>query len=367
MVQVEAALLHAWGRVDGTSYEPAARVLDSVAADPRALDHDALVAGVARDGVVVVALVALLRDALAGAGVPDDRLHAGATSQDVLDTALVLVARTTATQVRENLVATGSVLADLADTERAVPRVGHTLGRQAAPTTVGAQAAGWLDGITSAIEVVDALRFPVQLGGAVGTGEQADRTAGRAGAVTALRAAVATALDLDDPGRSWHAERTPVLAIATAAATVVAALGRIGRDLVAGSREGVDELRLAGGGASSAMPHKRNPVGPVRHVRRSRAGARPALDDRARGGVGGRTPRGRVARRVVGAARPAAPRRRFGRRRRPHRRRPDGGPRRRGAEPARLAGRDRRTTSPWPPAASWWTPRSRASGDRSSR
>ena len=204
MVQVEAALLHAWGRVDGTSYEPAVRVLDAVAADPRSLDHDALVAGIARDGVAVVALVALLRDALAAAGAPTERLHAGATSQDLLDTALVLVARTTTARVRESLVASGSVLAALADTERAAIRVGHTLGRQAAPSTLGAQVAGWLDGITSAIEVIDGLRFPVQLGGAVGTGEQADRVAGRAGAITALRAGVAT----DAPQSRGHGGRS---------------------------------------------------------------------------------------------------------------------------------------------------------------
>src|ERR1700712_5487758 len=85
MVAVEAALLRAWGTVDGASYEPAARVLDGLAADAAAIDRDALVAGVARDGIAVVALVALLRDALEG--IPHERLHEGATSQDVLDTA----------------------------------------------------------------------------------------------------------------------------------------------------------------------------------------------------------------------------------------------------------------------------------------
>lgn len=263
MVQVEAALLRAWATVDGTTDDAAARALDAIAADPTALDREALVAGVARDGVAVVALVQQLRELLDAAGLPTDRLHAGATSQDVLDTALMRVARSTFAQLRGRLVAAGTALAVLADDERHAPRVGRTLGRNAAPTTLGAQIAGWLDGISSAVAVVDATRFPVQLGGAVGTGEQADRTAGSAGAIMLLRAALATELDLDDPGRSWHTERTPALAVATAAATVTAALGRIGRDLVTGSREGVDELALAGGGASSAMPHKRNPVGPV--------------------------------------------------------------------------------------------------------
>ncbi|WP_426592410.1 lyase family protein [Cellulomonas sp. McL0617] len=262
MVHVEAALLRAWGHVDGTSdQDAAAEALDAV--DPSTLDRTALVEGVAQDGVVVVALVRELRGVLDHAGLPVTRLHAGATSQDVLDTALVHVAREAFAQLRVRLVAAGTALAVLADAERASVRVGHTLGRDAAPTTLGVQVAGWLDGISSAIAAADGARFPVQLGGAVGTGEQADRIAGRPGAITTLRATLAADLGLDDPGRSWHTERTPVLALAGAAATVVAVLGRIGRDVVAGSRTGVDELALAGGGASSAMPHKRNPVGPV--------------------------------------------------------------------------------------------------------
>ena len=73
----------------------------------------------------------------------------------------------------------------------------------------------------------------------------------------------ADVLGLADPGRSWHTERTPVLAIASTAATVVAALGRIAGDITFLSREEVGEVRLAGGGGSSAMPHKQNPVDAV--------------------------------------------------------------------------------------------------------
>lgn len=261
MVQVEAALLRAWGRVDGTDDDSAARALEAL--DPAALDRAALAGGVAQDGVAVVALVRELRGLLERAAVPTERLHAGATSQDILDTALVRVAKTAFELARERLVTAGAALATLADAERSSVRVGHTLGRNAAPTTLGAQVAGWLDGITSAIAAVDRTSYPVQLGGAVGTGEQADRAAGHPGAITTLRSAFAAELGLDDPGRSWHSERTPVLELATTAATVTAVLGRIGRDLVRGSREGVAELALSGGGGSSAMPHKRNPVGPV--------------------------------------------------------------------------------------------------------
>nr|WP_246280351.1 lyase family protein [Cellulomonas humilata] len=263
MVQVEAALLRAWARVDGTDDDAAALALDAVAANPSDLDRDTLVAGVARDGAGVAALLELLQDHLEQREIPAARLHTGATSQDVLDSALMQVARTTFEHLRARLVTVGAALAVLADADRDAPRVGRTLGRNAAPTTLGVQVAGWLDGISSAVATVDRTRFPVQLGGAVGTGEQADRAADRPGAITVLRSALAEELGLDDPGRSWHTDRSPVLSVATAAATVTAALGRIGRDLLTGSREGVDEVALAGGGASSAMPHKRNPVDPI--------------------------------------------------------------------------------------------------------
>jgi 3-carboxy-cis,cis-muconate cycloisomerase len=262
MVRVEAALLRAWVAEDGGGDDDAARVLEQPAT-PQRLDRDALVAGVARDGAPVVALVEQLRALLDEHGAAAGRLHAGATSQDVLDTALMVVARESFARLRVSLVATGRALATLADAERAAPRLAHTLGRAAAPTTLGAQAAVWLDGVSSAVAAVDAVHLPVQLGGAVGTGEQADREAGRAGTAASLRASVAAGLGLEDPGRSWHTDRTPVLGVATAAATASLALGRIGRDLLAGARDGVDEIGLAGSGTSSAMPHKRNAVGPV--------------------------------------------------------------------------------------------------------
>lgn len=125
------------------------------------------------------------------------------------------------------------------------------------------QFAGWLDGVTSAIAAIDALSYPVQFGGAVGTGEAADRLGSGAQTTSILRAHLASGLGLDDPRRSWHAERTPVLAVASAATAVCVALGRVGRDLITASGERVGEVSLAGGGTSSAMPHKQNPVAPV--------------------------------------------------------------------------------------------------------
>ncbi|MCP2371858.1 3-carboxy-cis,cis-muconate cycloisomerase [Agromyces terreus] len=258
MVDVERALLRVWGSELDEFLDGQADALDDAA-----LDRAALAAGVSRDAVPVVALVPALRAQLEAAGLPADRLHLGATSQDVLDTALMLVARDALRATRASLIAAGARLASLADAERQSPRIGRTIARHGEASTLGVLAAGWLDGVSSAIESVDALSFPVQFGGAVGTGTAADVAAGRPGAADDVRAGLAVRLGLTDPGRSWHVERTPVLAVASAAASVVAVLGRLAGDVTLLSREELGEVRLAGGGGSSAMPHKRNPVDAV--------------------------------------------------------------------------------------------------------
>ncbi|MRG58314.1 hypothetical protein GE115_00260 [Agromyces sp. CFH 90414] len=263
MVDVERALLRAWGSELDEFLDPQADALDAAAlvADPGT--RTALRDGVRRDGVPVVALVPALRAQLEAARLATDRLHLGATSQDVVDTALMLVARRVLGATRDSLVATGRKLAVLADAERGSIRMARTVARHAEASTLGVLAAGWLDGVGSAVETIDALRYPVQFGGAVGTGTAADATAGRGGASDTVRAALAAKLGLDDPGRAWHAERTAVVAIAAASASAVAALGRIGGDAVQLSREEIGEVRLATAGGSSAMPHKRNPVDAV--------------------------------------------------------------------------------------------------------
>ncbi|ANJ27127.1 lyase family protein [Agromyces aureus] len=258
MVDVERALLRVWGSELDEFLDAQADALDAAS-----LDRTALVEGVARDAVPLVALVPALRAQLERAGLPADRLHLGATSQDVLDTALMLISRDALQATRASLVEAGGRLAALADAERRSPRIGRTIARHGEASTLGVLAAGWLDGLASAVDAIDALTFPVQFGGAVGTGTAADVAAGRPGAADTVRAGLAAELGLADPGRAWHAERTPVLAIASATAAVVAALGRIAGDVTLLSREELGEVRVSGGGGSSAMPHKRNPVDAV--------------------------------------------------------------------------------------------------------
>ena len=259
LVEVERALVRAWGRVLGEDLVAVARALDA-----RALDRDGLLAGARSGGMPVIALVEQLRaQAEAEVTGSGDRVHAGATSQDILDSALVLVARTALAETRGHLVSTGEALAALANGERDTASIARTLGQHAAPSTVGVTIAGWLDGVSSALEAIDDTVFPVQLGGAVGTGEAFDRHADRVDATPELRTALADDLGLADPGRSWHTERSPILHIADTGALVVAALGRIGRDVAFLARTEIGEVVLAATGGSSAMPHKRNPVDAV--------------------------------------------------------------------------------------------------------
>jgi 3-carboxy-cis,cis-muconate cycloisomerase len=259
LVDVERALVRAWGRLRGEDLDT---VADALRAD--GLDRADLLAGARTGGVPVIPLAAQLRRlaerALPGSGV---HVHAGVTSQDVLDTALVLMARRALILARDRLDVAGRALVALAEAEQSTLTIARTLGQHAAQSTVGVAAAGWLDGVTSAIEALDTTTFPVQLGGAVGTGEDIDRIAGRAGATEELRAAFAGELGLADPGRAWHTERSPSLAIAASATLIGTALARIGRDVTFLARTEIAELALGTTGGSSVMPHKRNPVAAV--------------------------------------------------------------------------------------------------------
>ncbi len=256
MIDVEAALSGAWAELEGTGSASGAPVFDLAA-----IDRGRLVAGARAAGVPILALVEQLREQAGGSA---DTVHRGATSQDIVDTALVLVSRDGLARAAGRLAAAADALAGLSARHRATPVVARTLSQPAEPTTVGALFATWLDGVSSTREALDALSasgFPVQLGGAVGTGAAFVRASGRDDAPAILRAAVARRLGLSDPGRAWQTDRTPVLAIADAAARVCAVTGRVGRDLALGARDGV--LRPATGGGSSAMPHKQNPVDAV--------------------------------------------------------------------------------------------------------
>lgn len=247
MVDVERAYLAAWCEILG--------VESSAVLGAEVIDEDALLRSSRQAGVPVVGLVHELRRQ------GGERVHQGMTSQDVLDTALMIVSKDALGGARAQLESAGRSLRDLALEHRATPTIARTLTQEAEPTTLGAAISVWLDAVTSALEALDSVSYPVQLGGAVGDGNAMLRRSGDPAAVATLRSRVAGQLGLADPGRSWHTERSAVLAVARSAASVCAAGGRVGRDLGLLARDGV--ITPGHGGGSSSMPHKHNPVDAV--------------------------------------------------------------------------------------------------------
>lgn len=250
MLRTEAALLKV---LASTGIAPAAvgDAAHSVAAlrfDVRSLALDA-VAG----GNPVIPLVAHLRSA-----VPGDVaswVHHGATSQDVLDTALMLVASDVMRRVESDLTALAAFLARLASSARAVPMVARTLSQQALPTTLGMRVSGWLAGVHDALRLVrGCTTLPVSIGGPVGTasayGEQAP----------VVLSGLAAALGQRAEATSWHTRRSVVVEVAAALTVTGSACGKIAADLLVMGQTEVGEARERAGGPSSSMAHKANPT-----------------------------------------------------------------------------------------------------------
>ncbi|MEU5415796.1 3-carboxy-cis,cis-muconate cycloisomerase [Streptomyces clavifer] len=183
-------------------------------------------------------------------------VHRGATSQDILDSALMLVAARALDLLTADLERTGETLYVLAAAHREAPMPGRTLTQHAVPTTFGLKAAGWralvLDALERTVRVRDSL--PAQLGGAAGT------LAAFGDGGIPLVAAYARETGLAEPGLPWHTLRTPVADLGAALAFCAGALGKIAADVLVLSRTEVGELAEGTGGGSSAMPHKSNPV-----------------------------------------------------------------------------------------------------------
>ncbi len=246
-------------------------------------DADELARAAEAAGNPVPALVAMLR---ARTGIDSATwLHRGLTSQDVLDTALMLALRGVLDRVLDELRSQVIASSILAERHASTPMIGRTLTQHAVPTTFGAVAAGWLDGILDAADlVVDARALlPVQLGGAVGTLAASTELASLRGLDDApfvaaeLVTITAEALGLREL-RPWHTSRGPVTRTADALVSCTDAWGHVATDVATLSRTEIAELAepaAEGRGGSSTMPHKRNPILSVL-VRRT-ALAAPAL------------------------------------------------------------------------------------------
>ncbi|QYX76051.1 3-carboxy-cis,cis-muconate cycloisomerase [Streptomyces akebiae] len=228
------------------------------AADAATLDVRSLAERARGGGNPVIPLVADLTEAVGPEYGP--YVHRGATSQDILDTATMLVAARTLDLVLADLGRTESALAVLAAAHRNTAMPGRTLTQHAVPTTFGLKAAGWRSLLLDARDRLAVVRatLPAQLGGAAGTA--AAFTVFGATDTHALSAAYARELGLHTPELPWHTLRTPIADLAGALAFAAGALGKIAADVLTLARTEIAEVAEGSGGGSSAMPHKANPV-----------------------------------------------------------------------------------------------------------
>lgn len=264
MIRVECALVAAYVEV-GAAPRGARVEIDHVfgidekgGASPRGIDVDALVRDAVAGGNPVIPLVGALK-----AQVPAEHrawIHRGATSQDILDTALMVVARRAVEQTRRSVANAAVWARQLATAHADEVSAARTLTQHAVPTTIGARAAIWARGLERAVVRLDALVFPAQLAGAGGTLASFVEITGSTDAADALPAAFARALELDVPDAPWHVARWPVTEIGDALVQAIDALGKMAADVATLSRTEIGEVSEGVGGGSSAMPQKQNPA-----------------------------------------------------------------------------------------------------------
>lgn len=256
LLDAETALTRAQAGLGLAPAAAAAAVTE--AADPARFDVRSLAERARAGGNPVIPLVADLTKAAGEEHGP--YVHRGATSQDIMDTAAMLVAARTLGPVLDDLGRTERALARLAAGHRDTPMPGRTLTQHAVPTTFGLKAAGWRSLVLDARDRVRRVRdsLPAQLGGAAGT-LAAFRAYGAVDAA-ALTGAYAREVGLTAPALPWHTLRTPVADLAGCLAFAAGALGKLAADVLTLSRTETGEVTEGSGGGSSAMPHKANPV-----------------------------------------------------------------------------------------------------------
>jgi len=256
MLDVEAALAEAESAAGLVPAEAAAAI--RAACQPNRFDIERIGREAVASANPVVPLVKALAEAVPAVAAP--YVHLGATSQDILDTALMLIAKRALDLLLDDLEGLAAGCAHLAERHRDSLMAGRTLLQQAVPITFGLKAAGWLQGITEAAEglaVFRRQRLAIQLGGAAGT------LAALGPAGLAVAAGLANSLGLGEPPLPWHSNRTRIAQLGSALAIAAGAAGKIALDIALLAQTEVGEVAEGEPGGSSAMPHKRNPVAAI--------------------------------------------------------------------------------------------------------
>nr|WP_314581978.1 3-carboxy-cis,cis-muconate cycloisomerase [uncultured Pseudomonas sp.] len=260
MLDFEAALARAEAAIGAI---PTEVVNDIVAAcDASLYDFDELSIAIGNAGNSAIPLVKALGKQIAARNETAERyVHMGATSQDVMDSGLVLQLRSAVGLLEQDLANLADALAQQAQRHAGVPMSGRTWLQQATPVTLGAKIAGWLGSITRHRQRLKELKprlLCLQFGGASGSlaalGEMA----------FPIAESLARELKLNLPDQPWHTQRDRLVEFAGFLGLVAGSLGKIGRDIslmMQTEAAEVFEPAAAGKGGSSTMPHKRNPVG----------------------------------------------------------------------------------------------------------
>jgi 3-carboxy-cis,cis-muconate cycloisomerase len=223
-----------------------------------ASDVETIACGAEADGNPVIGLLTLLRQRAGDQAAP--WLHRGLTSQDVIDTAVMLCLRDALSRMRSDIQAQVSTLADLAQTHQRTPMLARTLTQPALPSTVGMKMAAWLTGVLDAADTVAALpALPVQGGGAAGTMAAVTELTGSPNEALGMSDALADALGLA-AATPWHTTRSVITRAGDALVTCCDAWGHIATDVATASRSEIGEMAEGRAGGSSTMPHKNNPV-----------------------------------------------------------------------------------------------------------
>jgi 3-carboxy-cis,cis-muconate cycloisomerase len=260
MLDFEAGLARAEARV-GIIPQAAVAPIEA-ACDAWLYDFDGLAEAIASAGNSAIPLVKMLGKRIADSDAGAERhVHLGATSQDVMDTGLVLQLRDALDLIEGDLAALGNALAEQARQHALTPMAGRTWLQHATPVTLGMKIAGWLGAITRSRQRLEELKprlLMLQFGGASGTlaalGENA----------LAVAETLAEELELGLPEQPWHTQRDRLVEFGAVLGLIAGSLGKLGRDvslLMQTEAAEVFEPSAPGKGGSSTMPHKRNPVG----------------------------------------------------------------------------------------------------------
>jgi 3-carboxy-cis,cis-muconate cycloisomerase len=260
MLDFEAALARAEARVGLIPVSAVAPI--EAACSAGHYDFAALGEAIATAGNSAIPLVKALGKQIAAHNAEAERyVHLGATSQDVMDSGLVLQLRRALELIENDLAQLGQILATQAQRYAATPLAGRTWLQHATPVTLGMKIAGWLGAVTRTRQRLLELKprlLVLQFGGASGTlaalGEQA----------MPIAQALSEELQLTLPDQPWHTQRDRVVEFGAVLGLIAGSLGKMGRDisLLMQTEAGeVFEPSAPGKGGSSTMPHKRNPVG----------------------------------------------------------------------------------------------------------